>query len=134
MAKEIAISLPFAFDSFKKVGSTVDQRKVWADRVRSIIGTSLRERVMRPTLGTIIPFSLFETEDNAEAEVEAEVRAAFLSQLPLLTLQEVTVSYSEPSSTMLVDIVYALPNDIVVNTQIGYVIIQGTRPIIEELL
>ena len=134
MAREIAISLPFTFDSFKKVGSTVDQRKVWADRVRSVIGTSLRERVMRPTFGTIIPFSLFESEDNAEAEVEAEIKSAFLIQLPLLTLQEVTVTYSEPINTMLVDIIYALPNDVVVNTQIGYVIIQGTRPVIEELL
>lgn len=134
MVSEIAISLPFSFDSFKKVGTTIDQRKLWADRVRSIVGTSLRERVMRPTLGTTIPFALFETESDAEIEIKTEIKNAFASQLPLLTLQEVNISFDESLNTITTEVVYAIPNDVIVTTIIGFVTLQGKLPIIEELL
>ena len=55
---EIAMSLPFSIDPYGKVSSTTDQKKIWADKVRSVLGTALRERVMLPTFGTLIPYEI----------------------------------------------------------------------------
>lgn len=130
---EVAITLPFQIDAYGKVSSTIEQERIWADRVRSVIGTSLRERVMRPTFGTTIPFALFETSDSAIQEVTNEVNSAFLNFLPTLSVQEVTAAFNEPLNTIDVSITYSLPNDKLVTTTIGVVVIRGTLPPIQEL-
>lgn len=131
---EKAFSLPFSIDAYGKVAQTQDQSKIWADRVRSVIGTTLRERVMRPTFGTLIPYAMFENEDNAQAEIEVEVAQAFSQQLPLLRLSTVTATLDQYSNTLSIEIVYALPNNEVVSTVVGLVLIQGAKPIYQELL
>ena len=133
MTSEIAISLPFTIDSFGVVGTTQEQSKIWADRVRSILGTSLRERVMRPTLGTLIPFGMFEQIDTAESEIQGEISKAFSRQLPLLTLSEVIVTHDEYTNTLSVTVVYELPNNEQVTTVLGFVGIRGNLPLYEEL-
>lgn len=133
MANEITISLPFTINSLGIVGTTKDQSKIWADRVRSVLGTSLRERVMRPTLGTLIPFALFETSENAEAEIKSEIAKAFNSQLSLLKLNGVDVSTDEYTNTLKVTVIYDLPNNETITTTIGFVSIQGNNPAYEEL-
>lgn len=133
MAVERAISLPFSIDSFGVIGTTTDQAKIWADRVRSILGTSLRERVMRPTLGTLIPYALFNDIDNAIYEIEDEAQKAFERQLPLLTLVSVDVNEDSYTNTLTLTITYNLPNKETVKTTIGYISVQGTLPAYEEL-
>jgi len=133
MANERAISLPFSIDSFGKVGTTTDQTKIWADKVRSVLGTSIRERVMRPTFGTLIPFSLFNSIENAASEIRDEVRRAFGKQLPLLSLNDVNVVQDYYTNQLTITVVYSLPNQEVTKTTIGYVAIQGNTPIYEEL-
>jgi phage baseplate assembly protein W len=131
---EVTIALPFSIDPYGKVFSTTSQSKIWSDRVRSIIGTTLRERLMRPTLGTLIPYALFESATSSEAEVKAEVTKAFDSQLPLLRLKETTATIDEYTNIMNATIVYDLPNNETVTTNIGLILIQGTTPAYEELL
>lgn len=116
---EYAISLPFSVDSYGKISSTTDQSKIWADRVRSVLGTTIRERVMRPNFGTLIPFALFNTETGAVSQVEAEVNKAFSQQLGLLTLQEVNVTVDQYTNVLTVEAVYGLPNNEVVSTVVG---------------
>jgi phage baseplate assembly protein W len=87
---------------------------------------------MQPEFGTDIPSSVFETTEDADAQIRTEVIAAFNSQLPSLTLDDVTSTFDEFSGVMNVDIIYALPNDEVVSTSIGLVSIAGTAPIYEE--
>lgn len=130
---EVAITIPFQINAYGKVNSTTEQERIWADRVRSVIGTCLRERVMRPTFGTAIPFALFETSDSAIQEVTSEVNSAFLNFLPTLSIQEVTVEFNEPLNTIDVSITYSLPNDKLVTTTIGVVLLRGTLPPIQEL-
>jgi phage baseplate assembly protein W len=134
MASEKAISLPFSIDTFGTVGTTTEQSKIWADRVRSVLGTSLRERVMRPTFGTLIPFSLFNNVDNAVMEVKDEVTRAFDRYLQLLTLKDTAVEQDLYTNTLKVTVTYALPNQEIKTTSVGYVTIQGTIPMYEELL
>lgn len=134
MATERTISLPFTVDPYGAVGSTTSQTKIWADRVRSVIGTSLRERVMRPDFGTVIPFAMFETMDDAGTEIRAEIDKAFNEQLPLLSLEKVELSIDESSSTISATITYDLPNNETVSTTIGLIGLKGNNPALEELL
>ena len=129
-----AIALPFSIDSYGKVSSTQSQSKIWSDRVKSVLGTSLRERVMRPNFGTLIPYTLFNSETEATAQIQSEVEKAFAQQLDLLTLQQTIVTSDIYTSTLTVEVIYGLPNDEVTSTLIGLVFSQGANPIYEELL
>jgi phage baseplate assembly protein W len=129
-----AIALPFSIDSYGKVSSTQSQSKIWSDRVKSVLGTSLRERVMRPNFGTLIPYTLFNSETEATAQIQSEVEKAFAQQLDLLTLQQTNVTSDIYTSTLTVEVIYGLPNDEVTSTLIGLVFSQGANPIYEELL
>lgn len=131
---EYAISLPFSIDAYGKVKSTTDQSKIWADRVRSVLGTTIRERVLRPNFGTLIPFALFNTETGAVSQVEAEVNKAFSQQLGLLTLQKVNVTVDQYTNVLTVEVIYGLPNNEVVSTVVGLVLVDGANPIYQELL
>jgi len=131
---EYAIALPFSIDSYGKVNSTLDQSKIWADRVRSVLGTTVRERVIRPTFGTLIPFALFNTETGAIAQVDAEVHKAFAQQLNLLNLQKVNVTVDQYTNVLTVEAVYGLPNNEVVSTVVGLVLVDGANPMYQELL
>lgn len=129
-----AISLPFSIDAYGKVASTQSQSKIWSDRVKSVLGTTLRERVMRPNFGTLIPYSIFNSEENAVGEITNEVKRTFSEQLPLLTLQTVSVNSDTYNNTLTVEVVYGLPNNEVVSTLVGLVLVPGAKPIYEELL
>jgi phage baseplate assembly protein W len=131
---EVAISLPFSIDPYGRVGSTQDQTKIWADKVRSVIGTALRERVMRPKFGTDIPLAVFENQEDAQTQIEFEVNQAFNEQLQKLTLQSVDSVFDEYTGIMQVEVIYALPNDEVTSTSIGLIRIQGNAIAIEENL
>ena len=131
---ERAISLPFSVDSYGGVASTSEQSKIWADKVRSVLGTMLRERVMRPDFGTVIPYSLFNGETSAVDEVRSEVSKAFGAQLTLLTLDKTNITFDEYTNVMSVEVVYALPNNEVVSTVVGLVLVDGANPLYQELL
>ena len=134
MKFEKTLSLPFSIDTSGAIGTTTEQSKIWADRVRSVLGTSIRERVMRPTFGTLIPFSLFNNIENAFAEIKEEVTRAFSKQLSLLTLKNTEIEQDPYNNSLSITVTYALPNQEINKTSIGYVTIQGTRPMFEELL
>jgi len=131
---EKAISLPFLIDPYGRVASTQSQSKIWSDKVKSVLGTTLRERVMRPNFGTLIPYSLFNTENTAAVEIESEINKAFTEQLALLTLEKVNVTSDPYTNVLTIEVIYGLPNDEIVSTVVGLVLIQGTKPIYEELL
>ena len=129
---EVAISLPFSVDPYGRITQTTDQPKIWADKVRSVIGTALRERVMRPTFGTDIPSVVFETQEEADGRILELVSTSFNNQLPRLDLQSVTNSFDEYTGTLTVDVTYALPNEEVVSTTVGLIVISGNLIPYEE--
>jgi phage baseplate assembly protein W len=89
---------------------------------------------MRPNFGTLIPYTLFNSETEATAQIQSEVEKAFAQQLDLLTLQQTIVTSDIYTSTLTVEVIYGLPNDEVTSTLIGLVFSQGANPIYEELL
>lgn len=132
---EVALSLPFMINAYGSVSSTTDQRKIWSDRVRSVIGTNLRERVMRPDFGTLVPSAFMETQDAAESLISSETQIAFSIQLPLLTLQSTDVSYDYTLGQLNVTITYALPNgDIDVTIIDQQITLLGNNPAFKENL
>lgn len=128
---ERAIMLPFSITPYGSIADTTDQSKIWADRVRSVIGTGTYERVMRTMYGTLIPYALFENNDEAEAEIRTEVERAFNAQLPLLSLTSVDATVDTITGTITIEIVYGLPNGEEVETAIGVSILNGDSPVIE---
>jgi len=131
---EVTLSLPFTVNPYGAITTSTDQSKIWADRVRFVIGTNLRERVMRPNFGTLVPSAFMETTEEAESIIQTEVTSAFARQLSLLDLQSVDVLYDEYSNYLNVSIVYALPNNEVVKTTVKVITVSGNNPSIEEYL
>ena len=117
---EIGIALPFAIDAYGKVNVTDQQPKLWADRVRSVIGTAIGERVVRPEFGSEISYAEFKTANDASAQIENTVVHSFETQLNKLRLQGVTTTLDEYTGTLNVTIVYALPNQDLVTRRVNH--------------
>lgn len=131
---EMAISLPFKIDNFGGVAVTMSQEKIWADRVRSAIGTQLKERVFRTDYGTTIPETLFEDTELMVSTIEEEVERAFIEYLPTLQLDVVEATYDRSQDTIFAEVGYFLPNKDQTSVVIGIARLSTTRPIDEELL
>jgi phage baseplate assembly protein W len=130
---ERAISLPFSIDSYGNVASTKDQSKIWADKVRSVIGTNVGERIMRAEFGTKVPFATFNGQQIVAEITRREIFAAFAKNLPALSLQNVSVSFGDEDQ-VIAEVTYSLPNQQEVTTTIGLAYISGNSPIYEEFL
>lgn len=129
---ELALTLPFSINPYGSVTTTTDQSKIWADRVRFVIGTNLRERILDPEFGTLIPSAFMETADIAQSTIESEVEQGFKAQLELLSFNSVDISYDEYTNTTNVSIVYGLPNGEVTNTVVAVSYISGNNLSVEE--
>lgn len=132
--EEVAISLPFSIDPYGRVAQTSDQTKIWADKVRSVVGTALNERVMRPLFGTDIPLAVFENQSDAQGIIQNLVSSSFTTQLSRLTVDTVSSVFDEYTSTLNVEVVYALPNEEVVSTTIGFIALDGNLIPYEETI
>jgi len=131
---ERAISLPFKIDDFGNVSSTISQEKIWADRVRSAVGTRLNERVLLQDYGTEIPDNLFENTNTMISTIEEEVETAFLRDLPTLELDSVAATYDENNDTIFAEVGYFLPNKEQTSVVIGIATLSNNNSIQEELL
>jgi phage baseplate assembly protein W len=134
MTREIALSLPFTFDSFQKVEVTSNQNKIWADRVRIVLGTNLRERLMLPDFGTLIGNTFMDNQEETVSTIERTVQTAFANQLSQLKLESVAASFDEYTNVISIEVNYTLPNLTEVTTAIAYISTLGNQPIYEENL
>jgi phage baseplate assembly protein W len=130
---EYAISLPFKIDDFGNVATATSQSKIWADRVRSVIGTGVGERVMRVSFGTQIPVNFFENVEFVAENIKEEVNQAFINSLPELELEETIVVIDEALGTVTAEVKYLLPNRDQTAITIGIARINPDQPLEEEL-
>lgn len=106
-----AISLPFRIDGYGRVTATSDPSKIWADRVRAVLMTSLGERVMRPFFGSTVADEVYDVLDEVPELVFAAVSQAFSDFLPRLTFNDVVVvQEDEQDGTLSLEISYTLPD------------------------
>lgn len=130
----IAISFPFRIDEFGNVATTTDDRKIAADRVRSVIGTAIGERVFRPDFGTTIPSRIFDSIEVVEELIRTDIGRAFSKYLPTLTLSDITIVYDDRENILEVEIFYQLPSGVDDSTTVGVASILNNEIIREELL
>jgi hypothetical protein len=129
---EVSISLPFTVDSYGKIKITTDYPKLWADRVRARVGTGLGERVMRPEFGGLVPFMVFNGDEEVTSTLEGEIGTIFSKQLPLLSLSSVSTTFDEYTGSITAIVVYGIPDGREVTTNVGIVTIRGKNPTAEE--
>ena len=130
--KEVAISLPFTISSYNKISTSNEQPKIWADRVRSAIGTLLKERVMRPRYGTSVPSQLFDTQEDVSLKISTEIERVFFENLPSLSLSDIIVDFNESENVIYVEVTYEIPNQTEQVTRVGLAVLSGNNPIYEE--
>lgn len=130
---ESTIALPFSINAFGNVATSSSQEKIWADRVRVVIGTALGERVMRPGFGTEIPSLVLGDAERGADALKDQVRLAFTRDLSLLELSSVDVSFDNTSGVLNVEIIYSLPNQQMQTVTMGFAKLTGNYPIIEEV-
>lgn len=132
MAYEYAISFPFRLDSYGDVAKTKDPSKIWADRLISVIGTMMGERVARPAFGTQIANQWLNGLSGIDGDMQSEIQQAFIEFLPLLTLLGTSFEHDDANGSLKVIITYSLPNDKVETTVIALVSIGNQQPQYQE--
>ena len=105
-----AIVLPMRLDDYGRVVSSSLPERVWADRVRTVINTTVGERAMRPDYGSRIPYGLMESIAELPQLVEDAVRVAFVRFLPTLTLISARV-IEEFGAEASLEITYSIPGN-----------------------
>jgi phage baseplate assembly protein W len=130
---EIAVSLPFSVSEFGTISTTTSQEKIWADRVKTAVGTSVGERVMRPDYGTEVAATVFSTLEAAAEALKQQVELAFNRDLRLLSLVSTVVTLDETNSTLEAEITYALPNRTTEVVLLGFATLVGNLPLIEDV-
>lgn len=104
---ERAISMPFSIDSSGGIGYSEKLEKIWQDRVLLAVMTNLGERVMRPSFGGTVSFSLFENPNDAITLIRQSVQITFATWLRPLTLLGVS-GYVGDDSILMIEIFYNL--------------------------
>ena len=133
-ALPVGISLPFSIDEFGNVAVTTNQGAIWSHKVRSVIGTALKERIFRPDFGTQIPSRMFDSADVVINAINADVGAAFSKYLTTLSLNKVEVNYDDFENIISIEILYTLPDDTQQSVTIGIASIDGNKIISEVIL
>jgi phage baseplate assembly protein W len=105
-----AISFPFTLDPFGKTASTTDQRKIYQDRVLTLLSTAVGERPMRPTYGTNIATAMFENQGNVEKAINDAIRSAISTWIPELTVNNIFLKGFLDTGAVTVELNVSLPD------------------------
>jgi phage baseplate assembly protein W len=105
-----AISYPFTLDPFGKTTSTTDQRKIYQDRVLTLLSTAVGERPMRPTYGTNMAVAMFENQGNVEEAINQAIRSAVSTWIPELTVEKINVKNFLDTGAVTVEVNVTLPD------------------------
>jgi phage baseplate assembly protein W len=105
-----AISFPFTLDPFGKTTSTTNQRKIYQDRVLTLLSTSVGERPMRPTYGTNIATAMFENQGDIDKAINDAIRSAISKWLPELTVNAINVIGFLDTGAVTIELNVTLPD------------------------
>jgi phage baseplate assembly protein W len=105
-----AISFPFTLDPFGKTTSSTNQKKIYQDRVLTLLSTAVGERPMRPTYGTNIATAMFENQGRVEKAINDAIRSAVSKWLPELTVNKINIVGFLDTGAVTVEINITLPD------------------------
>jgi phage baseplate assembly protein W len=106
------LSLPFNFNSGGGTDVTVNERKMYSDRVVATLLTPIGSRVQRPTFGSELPNIVMENETEAIKRATDTVRSSFALFLSALTLLDVSAridTTDKNNAYLVLTIDYELP-------------------------
>jgi phage baseplate assembly protein W len=129
IVSEYAVSLPFSISAQGGVSYTENQEKIWADRVLSVVGTAIGERLMRPGFGCAVTQNVFlnlgDSDKDAPALAKKDIYSAFTTFLPLLELVDVTYDSSQTDGSLTFTVIYRLPNKVLKQTNVATIYVDG---------
>lgn len=131
---ETSIAFPFKIDSLGAVATVSDQSSIYSNKVKAVIGTLLRQRVMRPKFGSRFNNVLWDTESHIKDTVQEYIAQAFSVWLPALSLVSVSMSVENTTGIVNVSIVYRLPNNQESAATVGVIRVDGDALSLEETL
>lgn len=105
-----AISFPFTLDPFGKTTSSTNQKKIYQDRVLTLLSTAVGERPMRPNYGTNIGTAMFENQGKIEKAINEAIRSAISKWLPELTVNKINIVSFLDTGAVTVEINVTLPD------------------------
>ena len=133
------IDYPFTFSksfdgkNISSVAYTTDPKKIWQNRILMVLGTRPGERIMRPDFGSNLYTVLFESQSDALSIASTSINEAFVSWLPDLTLKQVNPSFDKNTNTLIINILYGLPNGEVDSVTINTGIFNRSGDLIQEI-
>ena len=127
---DAAIQVPFTI-SQGRVADTTDVERVWEYRVKTVLGTSIGERIFYPGYGIALGDIEFNTQTIAKEIIQREIETAFTNFLEELQLESIDISFTETESTMNVIVTYYLPDNTLSNATVGVAQISSSAPISE---
>jgi len=132
LISEAAIALPFRFTAAGNVQIETTQSAIWADRVKSALGTIQGQRLLYSDFGTNIPATAWDTRSVMQETLADAINSMFLSLFPTLILDDVNIFSEDSSNTIYADVTYRLPNQETIRTQTGIATLSGIYPLYEE--
>lgn len=125
---QVELDQPFRVDPQGRIAFTSDPKRVLMNRVRTIIGTEVGERVMRPDYGVPLQVLLFEGDDDMLGTILAgDIERALQEYEPGVIVQSVTTDSSDQLDGVInLNVIYSAVNSpletltIPVNTAVLY--------------
>lgn len=105
-----AISYPFALDDFGRVISTTDSKKIFLDRIITLLSTMAGQRPMRPAYGADLVKALYESGEDESEALEMAISKAISDWIPEVELQSIRIVPSEADGTSTVEVLVTLPD------------------------
>lgn len=115
MSTDITISYPYTVSPYGVVTTTTLSSKIYLDRVLTLLSTSIGQRPMLPEYGVDWNKSMFENDGDAEAAIQAAIRAAVTIWIPEVKVDRIDVQYNYASGVESVMLTLILPD----NTQVS---------------
>jgi hypothetical protein len=128
---ETTISLPFKLGNTGNISRTTDPAKIWADRVRSAIGTLKKERLFLPNYGSEVPGHTMDPIRSISDLISSDVASVFARHLSVLILIDTVTTVNSEEGTLEVAVTYELPTSETSTTSIGFATISSSGNITE---
>lgn len=122
------ISYPYTLDPAGLLSSTEDPKKIYLDRLLTLLSTSPGQRPMLPNYGTDVLRALYENDNQLTVSINQAVRQSVGFWMPEISIQNIEVGLPDENGEASVNILIKLPNSLLTTLSVSTAIfnIDGT--------
>ncbi len=113
------ISYPYTLDPSGLLESTEDPKKIYLDRLLTLLSTSPGQRPMLPAYGTDVLRALYENDNQLSSSISQAVRQAVGIWIPEISIQSIEVGLPDESGEASVNILIKLPNSLLTTLSVS---------------